>query len=70
MTWSLVIAIGDPDLFFAFAEAEFEEEEYPPTAEDRFWLEHDPSLAPLRDDPRFEELLDRVPPYPGPAGRD
>ncbi|MGW8281668.1 MAG: tetratricopeptide repeat protein [Gemmatimonadota bacterium] len=70
MTWSLLEAIGDPDPWFAKSQTEFESNEFRPTAEERFWLEHDPSLAPMRADPRFEKLLDRLPPYPGPAGRN
>jgi tetratricopeptide (TPR) repeat protein len=70
MTLSLVDAIGDPDLWFAHIEAGFEETDVPLSAEDRFWLEHDPMLAAMRADPRFEAVLDRVPSYPGPAGRD
>jgi adenylate cyclase len=26
----------------------------------RAWLKHDPDLAPLRDDPRFQQMLDRL----------
>jgi TolB-like protein/Flp pilus assembly protein TadD len=32
----------------------------------RFQLEHDPMLDVLRDDPRFQTFLERLPPYPGP----
>ncbi len=69
MLGSLVIAIGDPDEFFAFAEAELETAD-DLNVRDRYWLEHDPQFDSLRHDPRFQDLLDRLPPYPGPRGRE
>ncbi len=66
---SLIEASGDADRFFASVQAEFDAAPEDLQFGDRFFFEYEPMLDRYRDDPRFQALLDRLPPYPGPAGR-
>jgi adenylate cyclase len=70
MTGTLIAARGDPDEFFDYVDAELDEPAVPLQRQDRFFFEHAPMLDRFRDDPRFAELLERLPPYVGPVGRD
>jgi TolB-like protein/lipoprotein NlpI len=67
---SLIEASGDADRFFASVQAELDAAPEDLQFGDRFFFEHEPMLDRYRDDPRFQALLDRLPPYPGPAGRE
>ena len=66
---TLLAVMGDADEWFAVMHDEFDDTLDELSFTDRFFFEFDPSQDRFRDDPRFQALLDRLPPYPGPAGR-
>jgi TolB-like protein/Tfp pilus assembly protein PilF len=70
MVWSLTAAGGYADEYFEHAQEVLTEDRETLSWIDRFFLEHEPLLDRFRGDPRFDELLDLVPPYPDPAARD
>jgi len=70
MTRTLIAARGDPDEFFDYVDAELDEPGEPLRRQDRFYFEREPMLERFRSDPRYDSLLERLPPYVGPAGRD
>ena len=46
---------GDKDLAFEYLEKAYQRREWA-----MHWMKVDPRLDPLRDDPRYQDLLDRV----------
>ena len=70
MIWTLIAAGGDADEFFQYAQANLTADRETLSWTDRFFLQHEPLFDRFRGDPRFDELLDLVPPYPDPAARD
>jgi tetratricopeptide (TPR) repeat protein len=70
MIWTLIAAGGDADDFFQYAQANLTADRETLSWTDRFFLQHEPLFDRFRGDPRFDELLDLVPPYPDPAARD
>lgn len=66
---TLLVVMGDADEWFAVMHDEFDDTLDELSFTDRYFFEFDPRLDRFRDDPRFQALLDRLPPYPGPAGR-
>jgi hypothetical protein len=67
MLTSITIATGDEDAILASIERLAAELNWLGL---RYYLEHDPRFESLRHDRRFQDLLDRLPPYPGPRGRE
>ena len=67
MLTSITIATGDEDAILASIERLVADLNWLGL---RYYLEHDPRFDFLRDDPRFQALLDGLPPYPGPRGRE
>jgi TolB-like protein/lipoprotein NlpI len=66
---TLLVVMGDADEWFAVTQAEFDDSPDELDYNDRHFFEYAPSLDRFREDPRFQALLDRLPPYPGPGGR-
>ena len=66
---TLLVVMGDADEWFAVMHDEFDDTLDELSFRDRFFFEFDPSRDRFREDPRFQALMDRLPPYPGPGGR-
>ena len=60
------LVLGEAQAFLDALESDYQDNPIFYDVQARFQLEHDPMLDVLRDDPRFQAFLERLPPYPGP----